>query len=346
MNNSEEVIIWGTGSAWESFHASYPDIRVKRFVDNNPLKQGKYLDGIEILAPAELVEYDAPVIVASEFFPEILPQLKEILKEKSNSVYTYEDFLIEDVQNLIVSFPKCGRTWLRTILGRILQKQFNLPESSILYLTDAPLPLQKENIPILLAYHDQHPQHRKFTEIEFDAEKYAGKNVLFMMRRPHDVMVSLYYHLKYRAKQECADRTSFISEKIKTYIRYCNVWYENRKVFNKFEIVTYEQMHTDCFSVVQKAIEVLFPEDLKIDESIILEAIQYSDFKKMKKLETSDKISHHTLNSTGDDERAMKTRKGKIGGYKEELSEAEIANIDQVVQRDLNPELFELLYNE
>jgi len=53
----KRIYIWGTGNTTQLYlegFARIPDFRIEAFVDNNPAKQGQTLNGIPILAPADL----------------------------------------------------------------------------------------------------------------------------------------------------------------------------------------------------------------------------------------------------------------------------------------------------
>ena len=65
----KRIYIWGTGNTTQLYlegFARIPDFSIEAFVDNNPAKQGQTLNGIPILAPAELsVSPDMMILVCT-----------------------------------------------------------------------------------------------------------------------------------------------------------------------------------------------------------------------------------------------------------------------------------------
>ena len=90
----------------------------------------------------------------------------------------------------IISFPKCGRTWLRLIIGKYIQECYGLkdvPKSEILELT--PLSRYKRKIPTIRVTHDDDPHKKIPKDIETNKKKYRRKKIIFMVRDPRDVIV-------------------------------------------------------------------------------------------------------------------------------------------------------------
>lgn len=342
-----ELIIWGTGACTESFMKSYPELNVSFFMDNNPKRWNNFHMGKEILPPPANYDNEKSnkhIIVCSEYFPEINKQLMDLGYAYGKDFTNYEDYLINDVNNFIISFPKCGRTWLRTIIGRIYQNHYNLDETNLLYLTDAPISLTND-FPVILAYHDQHPQHLKSkANVNHEKSRYKNKNIVFLLRNPHDTLLSLYYHMRYRAKNTSLSLTDFIRTKTEIIIEYYNSWINNQSLFNRFEIVQYEKLHKDPFGEVKKALSIFNPNE-NIQDSIIQEAIEFSSFENMRKIEQKNIFGHDSLKSKCDDPNALKTRKGKIGTAKDELNIDDYNFIESKIQKYLDQRILKLFTN-
>ena len=61
-----------------------------------------------------------------------------------------------------------------------------------------------------------------------------------------------------------------------------------------------------------------------INDEEISEAIKFSSFKNMRKMEEEDKFNSNKLRAVNKSEQeSYKTRKGKVGGYKEYFEEKE-----------------------
>lgn len=66
---------------------------------------------------------------------------------------------------------------------------------------------------------------------------------------------------------------------------------------------------------------------------LILE-LEMSDFSMMKKNEIEGNYQHSQLKRRGDNENSLKVRKGKIGSYKEELSEKDIEYVNMIYNKN------------
>lgn len=335
------VLVWGTGSCSESFLKSYPKLKVKYFLDNDKSKHGKIFKNKKITSFSLYKKGDGHIIICSEYFPEIGKQLVSEGLKYGQDFSNYEDYLISDIDNFIISFPKCGRTWLRTIIGRVFQRHYKLKESELMYLTSAPLEY-KNRIPVVMAYHDQHPHHKPGGQISSYKHRYRGKNVILMVRNPDDVLLSLYYHMKFRAKNTALDKSSFVRGKIDPLIEYYNSWVENKNLFNRFDIVVYENLHSNPVVEVRKVLGVFCPSE-KISDDTIAEAIEYSSFSKMRKYEEINKFKDATLKKFGSDSRSLKTRKGVVGSAQKELSKSDQVYINKIVNKRLDSRIKDLL---
>ena len=104
----------------------------------------------------------------------------------------------------LVSFPKSGRTWLRLMIGRVLQQHFGTE------LDDSLLELERladrdSRIPRIHAAHDGVGSWR-------DPREYRGRRVILLVRDPRDVVVSYYYQLRYRMDQFDGTLDEFVTD--------------------------------------------------------------------------------------------------------------------------------------
>jgi len=67
LGNSQPVIVWGTGQLTMKLLAetSLTNAKIVAFVDGNPVNQGKVLRGVPIIAPNQLDELNAPIVIAT-----------------------------------------------------------------------------------------------------------------------------------------------------------------------------------------------------------------------------------------------------------------------------------------
>lgn len=76
----KKIIVWGTGSSYERLKGDH-NLEVDFFIDSNPEKQGKMVDGKLVYPPSKLLEIKREnyyVIVASEFYRQIYYELQKM----------------------------------------------------------------------------------------------------------------------------------------------------------------------------------------------------------------------------------------------------------------------------
>ncbi|NEO57396.1 MAG: sulfotransferase domain-containing protein [Okeania sp. SIO3B5] len=258
----------------------------------------------------------------------------------------------------IISFPKCGRTWLRLMIGRALQQKFQLSHPNINEKTLLLEPLAElgPNVPKIMVTHDDDPHWKKPEELELSKNKYKNVKIIFLARDPRDVVVSAYFeqkkrvsfwleglkkepHLqayKERIKAYDGDLSTFIYEEIgslDSLIKFYNIWAENRHIPKDFLLIRYEDLHKNPHRELRKSFDFL---GIKYQEEVIDEAVEYSSFDNMRKMETEGN-AHPKLKATNpNDTDSYKTRKGKVGGFTEYFTEAEITYINNKINANLS----------
>lgn len=273
----------------------------------------------------------------------------DILYEKVESVYSTlaEMYLHHHANICLISFPKCGRTWLRLMIGKYIQEYYGLDDASkeeILELR--PLSSYDPRIPNIIVTHDDDPQFKTPDEIEKDKTKYKNKRIIFLVRDPRDVVVSLYYQFtKRRDLIESMDMSGFIRRErggLKSIISFYNVWLENKHVPEDFLIIKYENLHREIyeenrFEELKKALRFIGFDD--IDEELVGYVSEYAAFDNMRKMEKEEEFeSDKTRLSPADkeDEQSYKTRKGKVGGYKDDCEEEDLKYMDELIEKRLD----------
>lgn len=62
-----ELIVWGTGKLYQKYIGFLSQFRIIKFCDSNPDKQGNYIDGIEVIAPTQIMNYDYNYVVVMTY---------------------------------------------------------------------------------------------------------------------------------------------------------------------------------------------------------------------------------------------------------------------------------------
>lgn len=233
-----------------------------------------------------------------------------------------------------VSYPKSGRTWLRAMMGHVLCSRTGLPEREVLNtrrLTAA------AGLPVLKWHHgggslkSPSPAH---DQLSFD-RRFAGKAIVFMMRDPRDTLVSAYFQSAKRIRSFAGEIGEFVrsSERgILKWIAYHNLWHENRARLRSFHLVRYESLHADPVAELRGVLEAIGLRDLREEE--LAAAVEFARFENLKKLEAAAGMRAAALRPKDQaDPESFKVRKGRVGGYRESLQEADIAFIEDALKR-------------
>jgi len=233
---------------------------------------------------------------------------------------------------LVVSFPKCGRTWLRVQLGRVLQQHFGLEVDDLIGL-EARAELDSR-VPRIRVKHIDKPQHRTPLELSFRLARRARRSkVIFLTRDPRDAVVSTYMQKTRRGMKPYFEGTlsEFIREPVgsfETLLRYYHIWTANSVDDPNFLLVRYEDMHSDPVGQLRRVLDFIGLSE--VDDASIAEAVAFSAFDRMRDMERSNQMKNHRLHP-GDpnDAESFKTRKGRVGGYLDYLSASDIEHLNR-----------------
>jgi hypothetical protein len=236
----------------------------------------------------------------------------------------------------MLSYPKCGRTWLRLMMGKALVDDLGIDE--------APMELgklhdHKGSLPRMRVTHDDDPQLKRPDEVERDKRRYARKDIIFLVRDPRDTMISYYFQASKRRDRFAGTPSEFLRHDVgslDTIIAYFNVWAQNRTVPRSFTLVRYEDLHADPRRELERCLRVVghVPSSERLDA-----AVQFSRFDNMRKLEhRADQQANARLRAANsDDTESFKTRKGKVGGFRDYLSEGDVAYLNARIAERLSP---------
>jgi len=249
----------------------------------------------------------------------------------------------------LISYPKCGRTWLRLMLGRAFTRFYSLPpdeDNLFLRWQSRPHP----HLPMIAVVHEDRPMLKRPDELQASKGKFRDKRVIFLARDPRDVIVSSYFEMKKRgaifgdnpyetrsAEYE-GSLEDFIQRKeggFETILRYYNIWAQNREVPKGFLLVRYEDLKANPQTELRKVVNFLGLQE--IDDGTLQEAVLYASFENMRKMEEQRQFQAGMLTPADrSDQESYKTRKGKIGGYRDYLSPEQTEALNQMMKTELS----------
>jgi Sulfotransferase domain len=229
---------------------------------------------------------------------------------------------------IILSIPKSGRTWLRAFLCAYFCRRFGLE------FTLRPGRYDLPGFPRVVFSHDLFEHRTKGDRWDRVRGKYLvprrelkRAKIILLARDPRDCFVSLYLQLTRRdpnAPLKLRQKTA--SEMLRddkfgmrAIISTMNHWLNEFSERDNFTLVRYEALRGSPAEHFRDLLAVLG--ESSPDANIFQEALEFSRFENMQKLEAAGAFDSNILHP-GDvrDPESFKVRRGKIGGYREYLS--------------------------
>jgi hypothetical protein len=229
---------------------------------------------------------------------------------------------------IILSIPKSGRTWLRAFLCAYFCRRFGLE------FTLRPGRYHLPGFPSVVFSHDLFEHRTKGDRWDRVRGKYLvprrelkRAKIILLARDPRDCFVSLYLQLTRRDPNAPVElRQKTVSEMLgdekfgmRAIISTMNHWLNEFSTRDNFTLVRYEALRASPAVHFRDLLEVLG--EPSPDTNIFHEALEFSQFENMQKLEAAGAFDSNILHP-GDvrDPESFKVRRGKVGGYREYLS--------------------------
>jgi hypothetical protein len=231
--------------------------------------------------------------------------------------------------NLVISYPKSGRTWHKVMLCRYISTAFgNAGSPSI----ESEAVTTAAGLARLSYTHDGAkfsyaipPQHR----INADPFIWRRRRVLLLVRDPRDVLVSAHAHAVHRSKSFSGSLAEFIrhpftgAEKILVAQKR---WHQYRSLARDMLVLKYEDLRRDPEAGLTATLEFL---GIPVQSDVVSEAVDFARFENMKKMEASGEFASNAMRTKGSTADAMKVRTGKVGGYADHLAPPDLEFIDR-----------------
>jgi hypothetical protein len=249
---------------------------------------------------------------------------------------------------VIVSFGKSGRTWLRVMLSRFYQVKHGLAEHHLIGFDN--LHLRNRAIPKIFFTHDNYT--KDYTGNADSKADYYGKKVVLLVRNPADVAVSQYQQWRHRMRPrkktlnaypdhgEAVSIGEFVTERqagLRKVIDFMNGWAEEMPRLPDLLVVRYEDLRA---RPEQKLGEILAFIGTPGTPEEIRQAVAFASFENMKKMEEKRTFwlsGGRMLPRDRGNPESYKVRRGKVGGYRDDLDDAAIARIEEMIRAELSP---------
>jgi hypothetical protein len=244
----------------------------------------------------------------------------------------------------VLSYPKCGRTWHRALVGFYLTSLLNEDSKRAL---DLPYLCSRTGIrPILYTHNGSNPTDHLPLSSRLVASpiEWQDRDVLLLIRDPYDAIVSAYHHVKHRERQFQGTISEFIETEaygIDKYLTALSRWLDNRHLARKFMMISYEQIHRDTIGTLRDTLR--FAGLAQIDDKLAADAVAACAFDRMKEYEANDLFSSEILRNSSGKPEAAKVRRGQVGAARAELAPDDRQKIHKAVERYGLANIFETL---
>lgn len=274
-------------------------------------------EGIQEVANSllSIMQRSIATVLPKPFKSGIRQRIAPIKRLWTNSpLVQYLDHRRTDVY--LISYPRSGRTWLRTMLGTALCNHFSLNISSPELIAE--LWQKHSDIPVIRLSH---------SEIRLpNPKKFHQKKVILLVRNPLDIGVSRYHY-----KQRPGAMTDHASHTVREVVNCYNTWatYMVKNSSNCLLIKYEDLLHTpeDCLRRIFDFMELS-----EMGEPTLSKTIDACSFKNLKQLanDPTRSLFYRPNNSE-------MVRSGKSGSSKTELPQETYDELKELVQGNLNP---------
>ena len=230
---------------------------------------------------------------------------------------------------LVVSIPKSGRTWLRTFLCAYYCEKIGRPFTLE--------PEKYADVPRVIYTHDLFEQRTKADRWDKLRGKYLIPQsererlpIILLARDPRDAFVSHFIQLTRRTREtpeelkrkSASELLRDPAHGIKSMVEVMNSWLGEWSGRSNFLLLRYEDLRHAPEAGFRALLRSLG--EKPVNQAAFVRALEFSDFHAMQKLERHGAFRSKILRA-GDphDRESFKVRRGKIGGFAEDLSPAD-----------------------
>lgn len=254
---------------------------------------------------------------------------------------------LDAADGVVASFGKSGRTWLRVLMWRYFARMNGTATDTVTVLDEYRNRLP--NTPVLFFTHDNYL--KDFLGHDRKAEIYGRLPVVLLVRDPRDTAVSQFFQWKHRMVQRKkvindypvtdVSVQEFITGSqagVPKIIEFMNDWARHASGIRKLLVVKYEDLRADTKGELRRVLE--FFGQSPTDEALE-DAVTFASMDNMRRMETENaqKSGAHRSMKPGDasDPSSFKVRRGKVGGWRDYVSEGQAEAIDAMVHEKLDP---------
>ena len=284
------------------------------------------------------------IVLAAVFF--LPPERKRIIERKLRGKEENRKLGLADW--VLVSWGKSGRTWFRMMISRVYQVKFGLKGHQLIGFDN--LHRKNRNIPKVFFTHGNYLAD--YTEHRDSKVDFYRKKVVLLVRDPRDIAVSQFFQWKFRMRphkkmlnqypEHGADLSTYDfvmneNQGMPRIIKWMNSWGADKENVADILVIRYEDLRKDPNAVMKQVME--FTGTSATDEQI-QDAVDFAAYANMKKMEekrvfrfSGGRMVAKDLNNPD----SFKTRRAKVGGYRDYFDDEQVRTVDAMITDELNP---------
>lgn len=233
---------------------------------------------------------------------------------------------------VVVSFQKSGRTWLRLMLGKVLEEQYKIKRVRL----DTEYMTLFKLLPNVLFSHGGCTKNNNTIDFR---KVFKNKKVVVLARDPRAVMVSLFYdHTTRNLLYNGNNISEFIRDEnfgLPKVMKFMDAWGGELQQRDNILLIRYEDLYTDTPKELKRFLEFI---GLTATEEVLNRAVEYGSVKNMRKMELKNEFKDRRM-LPGDtkNKNSYRTRNCKLGSFREELNKEDLDYITKLMKEQLHP---------
>ncbi len=238
----------------------------------------------------------------------------------------------------LCSWPQSGRTWLRFMLAAYFNERFSLGVdldlNSVFTIVPNEGPHETRGQNVFAFAEDSRVPQIIATHKPWRPWIFADRSIMFLIRSPHDTLVSKYRGIRWR-HDDAAPFERFLLEDERGLLpmcQYLNSWAANLQHCRSI-VVSYEQLSAAADNAMERLLEHLH---VPIDARCVRDAVQFASYDNMKRLNQERGIGGKEGPRTEED--LLRVREGVVGSHKSALTPEQNEFISGILDQTLTDE--------
>lgn len=246
-----------------------------------------------------------------------------------------------------VSYPKCGATWTRLLLGKYVQLLANAETLPLFDGSEYEPKLVEIGTPRMIFTHEPLTwDQQKASDLTIDTTiaPFLNAKVVLITRYPLDALVSGQAQWRHQLNAAVPDLISFMDDPVfglEKLLAFHSLWAANRNRVKAFFLLRYEDMRRATATEMCRLLDFV---GLPSREDLLEDAISFASFSNLQKLQLSQEVPIYPASGfkvfgpiDASNPQSFRVRRGVAGGYRSDLPAADCAILEQRIADRMDP---------